>query len=371
MKITIITGAFQAIPPEGFGAVEKIWHDLGLEFRKKGHIVSFISATRVKQKTSQELSYIKAEPLSKNIYLNILRDFIYSLKALLIIKKSDITIVNSFWLPILTPLLRKKCGKIVYNVARFPKKQFILYNNVDLFAVVSSPVKEALQKIIKGRGNIQLIPNPINTEAFNIHSLKEKHRNHEVNIHYAGRINKEKGLHLLVKAINQIKGKIINLEITGPYLISQGGSGEEYIIELKKQYSAGNLVINEAISDPKLLALKIADADIFCYPSIAEKGESFGVSPLEAMALGIPTIVSSLECFKDFIIDNRNGFIFNHREEKPENSLSEKIKYVLNLGDKEKELITKNAILTAKNFSIERIADLYLNAFVDIKNEKN
>src|SRR5262249_29118924 len=63
-------------------------------------------------------------------------------------------------------------------------------------------------------------------------------------------------------------------------------------------------------------------AAIFVYPSIAERGEAFGLAPLEAMASGCATIVSSLECFDDFTRDGVNALAFDHRASRPEAELA-------------------------------------------------
>jgi glycosyltransferase involved in cell wall biosynthesis len=54
------------------------------------------------------------------------------------------------------------------------------------------------------------------------------------------------------------------------------------------------------------------DTDIFCYPSIAAQGETFGVAIAEAMAAGAVPVVSRLDCFTDFIADGENGLVFDH-----------------------------------------------------------
>ena len=53
--------------------------------------------------------------------------------------------------------------------------------------------------------------------------------------------------------------------------------------------------------------------DIFCYPSLAEHGETFGVAVAEAMASGAVPVVSNLECFTDFVRHEQNGLVFDHR----------------------------------------------------------
>jgi glycosyltransferase involved in cell wall biosynthesis len=63
-------------------------------------------------------------------------------------------------------------------------------------------------------------------------------------------------------------------------------------------------------------------ASIFVYPSLAERGEAFGLAPLEAMAAGCAVAVSDLRCFDDFIEADATGLKFDHRGRAPENELA-------------------------------------------------
>ena len=71
--------------------------------------------------------------------------------------------------------------------------------------------------------------------------------------------------------------------------------------------------------------MEYQDASVFVYPSLAEKGESLGVAPLEAMAAGCATIVSDLRCFDDYIEHGVTGLKFDHRSGSPEDSLASQL----------------------------------------------
>ena len=53
--------------------------------------------------------------------------------------------------------------------------------------------------------------------------------------------------------------------------------------------------------------------DVFCYPSVAERGETFGVAVAEAMAAGCAPVVSALDCFRELVRDGDTGLVFDHR----------------------------------------------------------
>jgi glycosyltransferase involved in cell wall biosynthesis len=76
------------------------------------------------------------------------------------------------------------------------------------------------------------------------------------------------------------------------------------------------------IYDRAALAAELQQADWYCYPSIADRGETFGVAPAEAMATGLPCVVSALTCFRDFVDPGRNALVFDHRASDPVQELT-------------------------------------------------
>ena len=134
-----------------------------------------------------------------------------------------------------------------------------------------------------------------------------------------GRIHPEKGLELLVNCFSKLCKEMDNIELSilGPYLGQQGGGGVSYLNKLKDIINDNNVnqkvMFIEPIFDEKKLFDTISTYDFFCYPSLAERGETFGLAVVEAMSIGLVPIVSYLDCFKDFIKPYENGFIFNHR----------------------------------------------------------
>lgn len=371
MKITIITSPFGYIPPHGYGAVEKIWYDLAGEMIKEGHSVSFISKEykeELKDASINDIStnYIKGYSWTGSLKKDLVLDFIYSFKALYTLKKTDILIFNTFWTPLICFLFWWKYDKTVYNVARFPKGQFRFFKHINRLACVSSAVYNELLVQTPSVKNIsKVISNPVNTDVFKY--SKEFLETTKFRVVYTGRVHPEKGLTILVKSCNLLVVKYPNLElvIVGPRSIANGGGGDKYVEKLNELASSFSVNWCDPISDSRLLKEEIVRSTIFCYPSIAEKGETFGVSPLEAMAAGRATIVSNLTCFKDFVVDNENGLIFNHSLENPELDLYNKIEALINNVDLRKK-IAINGAKTALNFSNKKIAKEYLEDFYDL-----
>jgi glycosyltransferase involved in cell wall biosynthesis len=187
---------------------------------------------------------------------------------------------------------------------------------------------------------------------------------------YCGRIHPEKGLHLLVNAFRDLGSKW-SLRLVGPWQIDQGGGGESYLSELRNLGGDSNVAFVGPIYDEERLFSEYRNARIFIYPSVAERGETFGLAPLEAMAFGCVPVVSSLECFQDFITDGENGLIFDHRCGDASSSLKTKLMDLLESSETMNRL-SRNACNVQISHSSTSIAKLFLSDFqtvVDAANE--
>ena len=370
MKICIIMGAFKPVPPLQGGAVEKMWFSLSSKFKKKGHKIYLISKKFghlkfLEKKHGIIHKRIKGYSTSKYLFLSIFYDFLYSLRAIKQIPKDiDIIVTNTFFAPVLVSHFIKK--KVFVDVQRLPKNQMFLYKKCVRLRANSKIVFKKIYKELgkKYLNKIKTIPNPL---PF-INNKKLITINKSNTLLYAGRIHPEKGIEIAINAIKKLDIKW-PLKIIGPHRIDQGGGGKHYLNKLKKISKNYPIKFCKPIFKSKLLEKEYAKASIFLYPSIAEKGETFGLAPLEAMSYGAVPIVSDLDCFKDFIKNNKNGLIFNHNN-KPEITLAKKIMSLQNSITLRQKL-SKQAFKVNKSHSIEKICNLFIADFKKIiKNNK-
>lgn len=106
-------------------------------------------------------------------------------------------------------------------------------------------------------------------------------------------------------------------------------------------------------------------ASIFAYPSLAEKGETFGLSVLEAMAWGCVPVVSDLACFRDFVKDRENGRGFNHRDSNRLEALANTFSDLTITGNNRAQL-QERARNVRKTHSLDSISDAFLDDFKSI-----
>lgn len=363
MRIGIITSPFGPLPPNALGAIERRWYYVGVCMNAKGHEVTFYSK---KDKCynladSVQITQINGYVRTKSVYGDIVKDFVFTLKSLFRLRQCDILVQNTFWAPILSPLVWWKYKKAVYNVARMPKGQFRFYKAIDQFSCVSEAVKEALETEIGHSSKIVTVCNPLNLEYYK-YSRKDIETD-SVAIVYHGRIHKEKGLDLLCRATQILSLDYkIRLNLIGPYETGKGGSGIEYVNMLKTLCPDVEISFPGGINDPQTLNEELSKCDIYCYPSIADQGETFGVSPLEAMGTGRPIVVSGLACFKDFIEDGKNGLVFDHHADNAVEQLAGQIKKLIDSSELRYEL-GMAAYRKAQEFSVENITERYLRNF--------
>lgn len=321
------------MPPFLGGAVEKVHLLLAGAYRVQGHEVVIVSR-RYKSLSHAEtidgISHVRVPSINRSpsLLLNLVFDFYYALQASFRCPQADITITNSFFLPIL--LRRRIAGKIYVHVARYPKHQMRLYFRADRLQAISTAVADAIvSQEPKLANKIVTIGYPVPDRYFQETALPR-----QKTILYVGRIAREKGIHLLVKAFAALrKGPAQSgisawkLRILGPHDIAQGGDGDAYLAELKELARPMGLACEFVgpIFDEQKLIEEYRRAAIFVYPSLAEKGEAFGLAPLEAMAAGCAVVVSNLRCFDDFVEDGKSGLVFDHRGTQAEENLSARL----------------------------------------------
>lgn len=363
MKITVIQGAFFPVPPIMGGAVEKMWYLLGQKFAARSHEVVHVSkkcAELPDYELVQGVTYVRVggyESPANRIFYKLL-DCIYTFRAIRAVPDdTDVVVTNTFWAPLLLPLFRS--ARIYVDVARMPKGQMRLYRAAARLRANSTPVAKAISKELTANRQFQvgMIPNPLPYNATDSVDLSRK----DHSILFCGRIHPEKGLELLSKAASALPSGW-TLSIVGPWQTAAGGGGAAYLKAMMSHFDASKVRFIEPIYDIEKLNLLYKAAAIFVYPSVAEKGETFGLAPLEAMAWGAVPVVSDLACFKDFIVDGENGLIFNHRCHDASEKVAECISRLID-DPALRSRLGEQAIKVRTTHSPDAIADLFLADF--------
>jgi glycosyltransferase involved in cell wall biosynthesis len=323
MNITIVMGFFLPMPPVAGGATEKSWDGLAREFAKRGHAVTVISRRWTgwpdfERKDGVNYLRLRGYSHTGRLLQNLWRDLCWSWRVWKALPPADITVVNSVTLPIWLGWFRRQAGRLIIMPGRMPKGQYRWYRRVNRVIVVSSPVGDALLSENPGLASVsKIFGYPI---AWQRLAAARTPCPEVITLGYVGRIHIEKGLVLLVAAVAELARRPHlrpwRLLVCGPTDIARGGSGPEFAASLERSLDAAlppeRFSFRPPVFDADELARVYGEIDIFCYPSLAAHGETFGVAVAEAMAAGAVPVVSRLPCFLDFVRDGINGAVFAH-----------------------------------------------------------
>jgi len=374
VKINIVQGAFLPVPPLRGGAVEKIWYALGKEFARRGHEITHISRTfgdLPQEERIHGVRHIRVGGFDapKSLVLLKCLDLVYSVRALNVLPPADVIVTNTFWLPML--IRSQRFGRLYVHVARYPRGQMHFYGHAARLQTVSEVIKDAIIEEVPDLANaVECIPNPLPEvtpfDKIAVNGQRERY------LLYVGRVHPEKGLDLLISAISLIPAELFagwRLLIVGPAEARAGGGGENYLNMLKKRTEPIRDRIEWVgpVYDSAKLAAYYRQSSLFLYPSLAERGETFGLAPLEAMSHGCPALVSDLACFRDFIVQEENGFVFDHRAMDAVSNLARSIARLISdagIIDRVREA----ALSRSQDFALDRIADRYLKDFQAVWN---
>ena len=324
MRITIVTGFFLPVPPVRGGATEKIWHRLALEFTAAGHKVTFISRRWpgfADHETVNGLTHLRLRGAdhTRSLARNLWHDFWWGVRVTRALPPADIVICNAVALPVWLRRIKPSAGRVVAVVARMPKGQGRVYGRVDLLFSLSAAVATKLRAENPQLAN-RIVPFPFPIDwALHARAAAKLPPPAPVTIGFIGRVHPEKGMRLLLTAARQLASRADlppwRLEIIGPVSVPSGGGGELFRDALIAEFGPAlgpRLAFLGPEFDAEKLARHYGAMDVFCYPSIAEHGETFGVAVAEAMAAACAPVVSALPCFNELVRDGDTGLVFDH-----------------------------------------------------------
>lgn len=285
---------------------------------------------------------------------------LFELRTLIGIEKIECVhchLVKSMLFGYLVKLLFFKNIKLVFHEhGRIFQKQN-LYNyflrktqyNVDLYIAVSTATKNKLIKNANINPNkIEILYNFVDLEKFNPSQIKKVDRiknrkkigltEMDFVIGFAGRLNKIKGCDILIKSVPHINIKNFKLMVAGDGVERNRLEKLAYSLNIEN-----NLIFLGYVKDVVQFYSLI---DCLVVPS---RSESFGLSVVEAQALGVPVIASNIKGLNEVVLDKKTGLLF---ESGNENDLAEKIELIYSDEILRMEL-TKNGLDNVKKYSLD------------------
>jgi glycosyltransferase involved in cell wall biosynthesis len=362
MRITIATGPTLPVPALDGGAVHRFWQHMAPEFARVGHEVTVFARADVRQPQTEVIDGVRYVRwggfAARGGWRDAIADWRYARGAAHRLPEGEILVVNDLCLPVFLRA-RPQLGKVVIAAGRMPKGQFRFYPRVDLVAASSRAVVQALQaQAPQLQARVSVLPYAIATEVFAPAPVTAVG-----GVLYAGRIHPEKGLVLLIDAWRLLQARQPEAELTliGPSRAEHGGGGEPFLASLKDRAAGLRVRFLAPEYDPARLAEHYRAHAVFCYPSLAERGETFGVAPLEAMACGVLPVCSALACFEEYLEHGRNGWRVDCTGAEAAARLADTLATALR--EPARASLRTAALATAARFAYPAVAAQWLAAF--------
>lgn len=367
MKITIVQGAFLPVPMKRGGAVEKVWFGLGQEFARLGYDVTHISRLCDDLPAEETIAGVKHRRVRgydapRSLMKLKWCDYLYSRRVAKVVPKSDIVVTNTFWTPML--LKPERHGRIWVHVQRYPRGQMKYYKRAARLQTVSGVIARAMiDQNPEIMPRVLVIPNPLPPVVEPPQPVIKD----PLLVLFVGRVHPEKGIALLIEAMIALRLQRpgAKLRVVGPWEERFGGAGVDYLMELRKlaEPLGDGVDFVGPVFDEATLSTHFEESAVFVYPSLAAKGEASPVAPLEALAHGLPVVVSDLECFDDYLPKNEPyAYRFNHNAVTAPARLAGVLDKIM--GETETwPAVAAAARARAAEFTMEKIARKYLDAF--------
>lgn len=320
----------QVLSSNSWGGGELYVLDLSQQLAEDGNNIICIS------KKSNIIDF-KLKSLNIKHYtlpINGVLDFLSPIYLRRIIKNNNIEIIHVHNFKTLFPIIysclffrRKPKIIITRHLIKKAKKNLLynwLYSHIDNMIFVSNL---ALEEFILSKPNIpkdklNVIYNSVKPPIINIveFDLKKKFNidKDEIIVSFTGRLVRDKGVDLLIKAFTKLRHLNVRLVISG--------IGEEaYTKGLEALVRENNLEDKVSfLGFVKGINNIIIQSDIGVFPSVWR--EPFGLSIIEFMQGGVPVITTNNGAQKEYIINNETGLLI---EPNSVEAIAESIEYLV------------------------------------------
>lgn len=173
------------------------------------------------------------------------------------------------------------------------------------------------------------------------------------NILYAGSLIPRKGADVVLRSLDQLKA-----DSECSCIIVGGGQERGSLEQLCEQLSLEDMVTMTGEVSREEVYRYMAETDIFVMPSA---NETLGLVYLEAMANGCITIASRNEGMDGIIVDGENGYLVNALDIQ---DLTRCLRHIFGMRGEELQQVSRNAKLTADQYTQEGRAQIYLDQVV-------
>ncbi len=214
-----------------------------------------------------------------------------------------------------------------------------ILRQADGFVAISSEIAGELEECGVALANIFQIPNSVDTDVFR--PVSEECQvvlcdrlnlpPDDLIVTYTGRLVSYKGLHLLLQVWQQLSQRHDDVHLL---LVGEGGLDiHNCEDEIRAFVEANDLQDSVSFTGAvQNVHEYLQVSDIFVFPT---ESEAFGISLIEAMACGLPTIASNVGGIQDILTDEENGIAIEPRDF---NQLLSALEQLVDSPEKRREL---------------------------------
>jgi glycosyltransferase involved in cell wall biosynthesis len=203
---------------------------------------------------------------------------------------------------------------------------------------------------------IRIIPNGVNVEKF-ISVRTSRTIRGEPLILYVGRVSEDKGLKTLIQAVPLV---LKDFPLARFLIVGEDYGYLSILKSLVQELGVEKSVVFIGRLPDEQLVRVYKMADVFVLPS---ELEAFGIVVIEAMASGLPVVVSNMGGMKNIVQDGKNGLLFTTRNSR---QLGEKIISLLNDEELRIRLAENGTKTVLENYSINRVVDKLEKLYAEV-----
>lgn len=291
------------------------------------------------------------------VHIHNFKGFSFAFSA---VKKLNLPLVftmHDYFLECLQENLIRNCGKICNSRPLLCRiyaeiQRYLKDNKPDVVTAPSQFVIDTLKK----EGFFEMVRTmklPLGIELDNIEKIKKNYES--IDILFVGRLNRYKGVNILIDAFKQIKRKNIHLHIVG------AGKDTEEFKKIAGDHS--NITFYGFVSESKLIEL-YKKASVTVVPSTWY--ETFGIVIIESFKYSTPVIASNIGGFPELIENGYNGYLF---EAGNADELKKLLEDVIDNPNELKRL-SDNASISARKYGIEEHTKRLTKLYEEVLNRK-
>lgn len=391
MRIGIFTDTY---PPYINGVSTSI-SMLERALKKKGHQVFIVTVNPENMTYKYEKNIIRIPGIPTGIYDYRLTG-IYPIRAIKTIKRWNLDVIHThteFGIGTFARIIAKQLNIPLVHTYHTMYEDYVHYITKGYFNDTSKKIVEHLTKFYcdktakelivptkkaydlfkekyKVDKNVHIIPTGIEIEKFykeNINKDKLEKLKQKLNIEndfiilYIGRLGEEKNVDFLIDNQEYFAKNNKNVKLL---IVGDGPDIKKYKAKTKKLKLENNIIFTG----------KVPYNEIQYYYNLgnvfvtASTTETQGLTVIEAMATSLPVVCIDDESFRNTVVNNLNGYLFNNKKEYR--------KYIEDLVNDKKLLkkIGKQARISTDQYSskyyAERVLDVYKKTIKENKHSK-